>query len=289
MPDFPKDNIFARSPRTDKLICPMIFVKGGKAVMCGTEFAEAHSGNLFKHIRELHKVIHNSRGIEFFALFKQKSALTLGMPLSKDEMVKLNDVYYEKGIGAVMDMLKERLPMPGYVGSPTSHTKLQQAGPHFENAYDMDTACWPSKVLASPDRYSDKDYAVQFEPKLERIDPTDLPQHFEQVLAQRTVRWPSELLLKPESYGDDVYGKKKHSALHHKGFTYGPPDWEHKVYLRMQTLAWIMLAMGRLSLNLFIAKVIEKRQASHLCKHSKCCIMFGHAEMETEDRVKQRK
>lgn len=129
MPDFPKDNIFARSPRTDKLICPMIFVKGGKAVMCGTEFAEAHSGNLFKHIRELHKVIHNSRGIEFFALFKQKSALTLGMPLSKDEMVKLNDVYYEKGIGAVMDMLKERLPMPGYVGSPTSHTKLQQAGP----------------------------------------------------------------------------------------------------------------------------------------------------------------
>lgn len=196
MPDCPNDNIFAKSPRTDKLICSMIVVKGGKAVMCATEFAEAHSGNFFKHIRELHKVTHNRRGTEFFALFKQTSALILGMPLNKDEMAKLNDFYYEQGIGAVMDTLKERLPMPDYVGSPTSHTNVQQADLVRVAVRIFKDKQWGKKTLLP----AIHGILAQFEPKLENVRPEALAQHFKNastiwilLAALRSARQPRQL------------------------------------------------------------------------------------------------
>ncbi|PIA99318.1 hypothetical protein CB0940_03534 [Cercospora beticola] len=218
MPDFPNDNIFAKSPRTDKLICPMIVVKGGKAVMCATEFVEAHSGNFFKHIRGLHKVTHNSRGTEFFALFKQTSALILGMALKQEEMAKLNDVYYEQGIGAVMDTLKERRRMPDCVGSPTSHTKLQQTDLVRVAVRIFKDKQWGKKTLLP----AIHGILAQFEPKLENVRPDALAQHSKNAYDMDTACWPSEVLASPDRQSEQDYGVKKTKHALRKSFSHRP-------------------------------------------------------------------
>lgn len=81
-----------------------------KNVLCLADFPDDDA--LCEHLDEQHDVTYNPHDAEFFGLFTKQAALTLGMPLTREQLMEYKDIYATQGIAAVMTELRSPLPMP---------------------------------------------------------------------------------------------------------------------------------------------------------------------------------
>ncbi|GIZ36883.1 hypothetical protein CKM354_000034900 [Cercospora kikuchii] len=170
------DNIFDKDrPEKNNLACPLMVMNDDKNVLCLADFPDEDA--LCEHLYEQHDVTYNPYDAEFFDLFTRQAALTLGMPLTRGQLMEYKDIYATQGITAVMTELRSPLPMPTTIKATGSHSSLGDADRMLAATQLFYDTTWRAKVLL-PEMHI---ILVQFEPKLEDIEPTDLLRHFEQV------------------------------------------------------------------------------------------------------------
>ncbi|PPJ53148.1 hypothetical protein CBER1_11667 [Cercospora berteroae] len=126
IPNFPRDNIFDKDrPAKNNLVCPVIVKSDNKNVPCLADFPDNDA--FCEHLCEQHDVSYNHHDTKFFGLFTKQAALTLGMPLTRQQLMEYKDIYATQGITAVLTELRSPLLVPTTIKGTGPYTNLSDA------------------------------------------------------------------------------------------------------------------------------------------------------------------